>query len=204
MRKIKNMNLHPIANSLTHEYVFVDNELQESLKRLGFWSIFARHGVPGKRSGYPVRQVVFTLLVWVFLNQTSIRSFLGKFVGFFFDGGKDVLYDFLKREDINWRGVGMGLSKSVYSELNLDCEPETAFVVDDSIKQRRGKKSRRSIHSFRPYRGTLRYGTAGGSARSGLARRLCPGQWADLHRSKECPSFEPGFYRWTECGGKRL
>ena len=134
------MNLHPITNSLTQEYVFVDNELQESLKRLRFWSIFSRYGVPGKRTGYPVRQVVFTLLVWVFLNQASIRSFLGKFVGFFFGGGKDVLYDFLKREDINWRGVGMELSKSVYSELKLGCEQETAFVVDDSIKQRRGKK----------------------------------------------------------------
>jgi hypothetical protein len=134
------MNLHPITNSLTHEYIFVDNELQESLNRLGFWSIFSRHGIPGKRTGYPVRQVVFTLLVWVFLNQASIRSFLGKFVGFFFNGGKDVLYDFLKREDINWRGVDMELSKSVYSELKLDYEQETAFVVDDSIKQRRGKK----------------------------------------------------------------
>jgi len=140
MRKIKNLNLHPITNSLTHEYVFVDNELQESLKRLDFWSIFSRRGIFVKRTGYPVRQVVFTLLVWVLLNHPSVHSFLGKFVGFFFSGGKDVLYDFLKREDINWRAVDIELSKSVYSELKLDCEQETAFVADDTIQQRCGKK----------------------------------------------------------------
>ena len=105
MRKIKNMNLNPISNSLTHQYVFVDNELQDSLTRLKFWSIFGRYGITAKRTGFAVKEIVFTLLVWVFLNQSSINSFLGKFVGFFFSGGKDVLYDFLKREDINWKKV---------------------------------------------------------------------------------------------------
>lgn len=134
------MDLHPVTNSLTHQYVFVDNELQDSLKRLNFWSILGKWGISCKRTGYPVREIVFTLLVWVFLNQSSIRSFLGKFVGFFFGGGKDVIYDFLKREDINWRGVSMNLSKAVYSGRKLANEQEIAFVVDDSIKQRRGKK----------------------------------------------------------------
>ena len=69
MRKVKNMNLYPVTNSLTDQYVFVDNELQESLRILKFWSIFARCGVSGKRTGYPLRQVVFTLLVWVSLNH---------------------------------------------------------------------------------------------------------------------------------------
>jgi len=140
MRKIKNMNLNPISNSLTHQYVFVDNELQDSLTRLKFWSIFSRHGITAKRTGFAVKEVVFTLLVWVFLNQSSINSFLGKFVGFFFSGGKDVLYDFLKREDINWRGVSMGVARAVYQNRKLKHKGEIAFVVDDSIKQRRGKK----------------------------------------------------------------
>lgn len=140
MRKIKNMNFNPISNSLTHQYVFVDNELQESLNRLKFWSIFGRYGITAKRTGYHVHDVVFTLLVWVFLSQSSINSFLGKVVGHFFKGGKDVLYDFLKREDINWREVGMGLARAVYQNRNLQHESEIAFIVDDSIKQRRGKK----------------------------------------------------------------
>ena len=69
------MNLNPINNSLTHEYVFVDNELQDSLTRLNFWSIFGRYGITAKRTGSAVKEVVFTLLVWVFLNQSSINSF---------------------------------------------------------------------------------------------------------------------------------
>lgn len=140
MSKIKNGKLNPVTNSLSQKYVFVDNELQESLKRLNFWNYFSRYGFSEKRTGYPVRQVVFTLLVWVFLKKDSIRSFLSGLVSSFFNGGKDVLYDFLKREDINWRGISMGVAKEVYVRQNLAVEKELAFVVDDSIKKRRGKK----------------------------------------------------------------
>lgn len=134
------MELNPVTNSLSQQYVFVDNELQESLNRLNFWKHFNGFGMSEKRTGYPVRQVVFTLLIWVFLNKSSIRSFLGGLVSNFFGGGKDVLYDFLKREDINWRGVSMSLTKEIYIRQNLATEKEIAFVVDDSIKKRRGKK----------------------------------------------------------------
>jgi hypothetical protein len=140
MRKIEKGELAPVSNSLAQQYVFVDNELQESLKRLKFWRAFSRHGVSEKRTGYPVRQIVFTLLVWVFLKKDSIRSFLGSLVGNFFLGGKDVLYDFLKREDINWRRLSMCTAKEIYVGRNLAFEHETAFVVDDSIKKRSGKK----------------------------------------------------------------
>ena len=140
MNKIKNATFSPLTNSLSHEYIFVDNELQESLKRLRFWHYFRRYGVSKKRTGYPVKQVVFTLLVWIFLDSHSIRSFMGNLVSNFFTGGNDVLYDFLKREDINWRNVSMSITKEVYMRNNLGTEHEIAFVVDDSIKQRSGKK----------------------------------------------------------------
>lgn len=140
MRKIKNAELAPVTNSLAHQYIFVDNEIQESLRRLKFWVHFSRHGFAEKRGGYPVRTVVFTLLVWVFLNKDSIRSFLGGLVSSFFPGGKDVLYDFFKREDVNWRGVTMGVCKEIYVKRNLAAVRETAFVVDDSIRKRSGKK----------------------------------------------------------------
>ena len=140
MKKIKNMELNPVTNSLSQQYVFVDNELQESLKHLRFWHYFSRYGISGKRTGYPLRQIVFTLLIWVFLNKSSIRSFLCSLVSSFFGGGKDVLYDFLKREDINWRNISMGISKEIYVNQNLSVEKETAFVVDDTIKKRSGKK----------------------------------------------------------------
>lgn len=134
------MKLNPVTNSLSQKYIFVDNELQDSLKKLKFWKYFSRFGISEKRTGYPVRQVVFTLLVWVFLKRSSINSFLGNLVSNFFPGGKDVLYDFLKREDISWRGVSMGLSAEIYVNQNLAAQKEVAFVVDDTIKKRRGKK----------------------------------------------------------------
>ena len=140
MKKIKNINLNPVTNSLAQEYVFVDNELQESLKKVNLWKHFTRYGFSKKRTGYPLKEVFFSLLVWALLGKNSIRSFMGNMISNFVKGGKDVLYDFLKREDINWRGLGISISKEVYNYCDLKHEKETAFIVDDTIKKRSGKK----------------------------------------------------------------
>lgn len=52
--------------------------------------------------------------------------------------GKDVLYDTMNREDLNWRKchelIACKAAKSFRKEI------KTAFVVDDSVVQRFGKK----------------------------------------------------------------
>ncbi|MDP6249118.1 MAG: transposase, partial [SAR324 cluster bacterium] len=53
---------------------------------------------------------------------------------------KDVLYDFLKRQDINWRGFSLYIALQLIRQHNLGSEPIRAAVVDDTIKHRRGKK----------------------------------------------------------------
>ena len=53
---------------------------------------------------------------------------------------KDVLYDFLKREDIHWRKFNLHTAREVYRQHGLVHSPVKAFVLDDSIKTRRGKK----------------------------------------------------------------
>lgn len=129
----------PILDSLKGKYLFVDNELQEAIKTFCLFQILSRHGI-GKRSGEKMPQLVFALLIWPFLEVESIASFYGKMIGIFYAGGKDVLYRFLRREDVNWRAISFSVCKKIYDQNNMKTQPDTAFVVDDTLKHRRGKK----------------------------------------------------------------
>ncbi|WP_243641052.1 transposase [Parashewanella spongiae] len=51
---------------------------------------------------------------------------------------KDVLYDLLNREDLNWRKLQLYTAKKLIKQEGKS--KVRAFVVDDSVKQRRGKK----------------------------------------------------------------
>ena len=53
---------------------------------------------------------------------------------------KDVMYDLLKREDVNWRVLNLQTAKGVYQQNTLGQSRIRAFVLDDSIKTRCGKK----------------------------------------------------------------
>ena len=53
---------------------------------------------------------------------------------------KDVMYDYLQREDVNWRSLHVKIAQQVVKDHKLNnCETK-AFVADDSVKIRRGKK----------------------------------------------------------------
>ena len=93
-----------------------------------------------KRHGIEVTETVFVLMVWKWLNVASIAMFCRNALGMFSRAKKDVLYDFLKREDINWRKFNMDTAKEVYKQQGLDDSRVKAFVLDDSVKARRGKK----------------------------------------------------------------
>ncbi len=79
--------------------------------------------------------VVFTLSLWLWLKQDSI----GMFARDTLQGmGKDVLYDTLNREDLNWRRCHTLIADQAVKSLRRTIQK--AFVVDDSIVQRFGKK----------------------------------------------------------------
>ncbi len=52
----------------------------------------------------------------------------------------ETIKSYLKREDINWRQIRMHTAKHVYKINRLNQEPIRAFIVDDSLKHRRGCK----------------------------------------------------------------
>ena len=92
------------------------------------------------RSGTDIVDVVFLLLVWKWINVSSISMFAHKAIGLFSHARKDVLYDTLKRDDINWRECNLQVAKNVCDEHKLDKSRTRALILDDSIKARRGKK----------------------------------------------------------------
>ena len=67
------INLTPVTDALSNEYVYVDNELQDAIKKISLFPILSRVGIR-KRSGDSIRQVVFATLVWPFLPVKSISS----------------------------------------------------------------------------------------------------------------------------------
>ena len=134
------METTPITAELKREYTFADNLLQDSIRKVRLPQRMRRLGI-GKRSGDGLGQVVFALLVWPFLSAKSICCFAGRHLDAYLAGGVDTLYNFLRRQDINWRAVSTAISKAVYNELGLSAElGASAFVFDDTIRTRRGKK----------------------------------------------------------------
>ncbi|MEI6057237.1 MAG: transposase [Lentisphaerota bacterium] len=137
--KFSNISLTPVGDSLKGAYTFVDNEIQDSIKKLKFFKHIKQYSKT-KRSGWSIESTVFTLLVWVYLKNDSIKMFYEKRLSIFFKGGKDVLYETMRDEGINWRQVSVSTAKEIYVQNNIANETETAFVIDDTIKERSGRK----------------------------------------------------------------
>ena len=93
-----------------------------------------------KRSGIAVAETVFVLLLWKWLPVSSIAMFCRKSLQWFSRAKKDVLYDFLKREDIHWRALNLRVARELYRRQQWDHGGVRAYVLDDSIRARRGKK----------------------------------------------------------------
>ena len=127
------------ADILSDPQIPVDNLLARLWKTMTIPTLLSRAGI-SKRSGLPAPDVIYLLLLWVWLKVSSIHLFSREALQDFADVRKDVIYDFLKREDVNWRGLHQQIARKTYQDHRLsDCQIK-AFVVDDSIKIRRGKK----------------------------------------------------------------
>lgn len=127
------------ADILSDPQIPVDNLLARLWKTMTIPTLLSRVGI-SKRSGLPAPDVIYLLLLWVWLKASSIHFFSRKALQGFADARKDVIYDFLKREDVNWRGLHRQVARKTYQDHRLqDCQIK-AFVADDSVKIRTGKK----------------------------------------------------------------
>ena len=117
----KKFSTTPLTDSLKKEYALVDTELETAIKQLKLFAKGHLYGLTKKR-GVPVVNVMFSILIWPLLSIRSLNFFCGNRLAAYFNGKKDVLYDFLKRQNINWRGYRLHVAKQAYNFHHLNKE----------------------------------------------------------------------------------
>ncbi len=114
--------------------LLIDNIFAKLWQQLGMKTILSRSGFK-KRSGIPIAKAVYTLSLWLWLKKDSI----GMFARDSLQGmDKDVLYDTMNREDLNWRKCQEHIAYKAVRSFRPGIKK--AFVVDNSVIQRFGKK----------------------------------------------------------------
>ena len=91
-----------IGGVIADQNLYIDNLFASTWKSLKFNQRIKSAGFT-KRSGIEITEAVFLLLLWKWLNVSSIALFSRRALGVFTAARKDTMYDLMKREDINWR-----------------------------------------------------------------------------------------------------
>ena len=115
----------------------VDNLFADLWKSMGMNALLSKAGF-NKRSGTPITELVYVLTLWVWLKKGTIGMFARESLRYFTTAEKDALYSTLNREDLNWRKLN--LQTAVKTIKQMPSHSTKAFVLDDSIKIRHGKK----------------------------------------------------------------
>jgi hypothetical protein len=125
------------ADLLSQANLKIDNTFSSTWKSIGF-NIILRQARLSKRSGTPVGDITYLLMLWVWLKVDSVAMFSRDALLSFSAAKKDALYDLLNHEDLDWRKLQLLTAKKV-----LKAPPKnrlSAFVIDDTVKTRCGKK----------------------------------------------------------------
>ena len=130
----------PISDALSKPFTFADTDLAEGIQRYCLGGLLAA-AIHSKRraDAEPLHQVLCALLIWPLLKIDSIHCFCTELCQVL-SGKVSVLYDFLGREDINWRGFYSELARLVLQKNYIGPRHQRAFVVDDTSKARAGRK----------------------------------------------------------------
>jgi len=127
------------ADLLSEPQTQADNLFADLWRKLRMPILLHRSGFH-KRSGLRASEVVYLLILWVWLRQDSIGMFARRPLRSFAEARKDTLYDFVAREDLNWRALHGRVAGEIYRGSQLGKSQRLAYVLDDSVKIRRGKK----------------------------------------------------------------
>jgi len=134
-RDTKNTVLPALTVDLMKEEGFsIENTFTELWRRMGVKTILNRSGFT-KRSGTSIHKVIYALSLWLWLRRGSIGMFAREDLQ---EMGKDVLYDTMNREDLNWRKHHEHIARKAVQTFHSTSKK--AFVLDDTIVRRFGKK----------------------------------------------------------------
>ena len=185
----------PLADALRQPLTFVDTELAEGIQRHSLAGLLAAAiGRRRRADGEPLLNVLCALLVWPLLKVKSLHCFCSELCQIL-AGRVSVLYDFLGREDIHWRGLSSELARRVYQANDLGPRSRRAFVVDDTSQARTGRKVQGTSCYFDHTEGrhrkghqVLQLGLAGQQGFLPLEAQLVMGQKAPSINPKTNPS----------------
>ena len=122
---------------LAQSDIKIDNVFSRAWQQIGLKPLLTRCGFK-KRSGTQASELVYLLMLWVWLKVDSVGMFSRDALLSFSSAKKDALYDLLNREDLDWRKSQLQVAKKVIKAG--ESSKIRAFVVDDSVKIRRGKR----------------------------------------------------------------
>lgn len=138
----------PVTEALKNPTCFADTELAQGISAHGLVGLLTQAiKRQRRRDGEPIGNVLCALLVWPLLTLKSIHCFCCELAQIM-QGKASVLYDFLGREDVNWRAVGAQTAGQVFHNNDLGPRKQSAFVVDDTTKARAGRKVQGSSSHF--------------------------------------------------------
>jgi hypothetical protein len=148
----------PLSDALSQPLTFADTEVAEGIQRHSLAGLLGA-AIRRKRrcDGEPLANVLCALLVWPLLKVKSLHCFCAELCQIL-AGRVSVLYDFLGREDINWRGLANELARRVYQGNDLGPRSQRAFVVDDTSQARAGRKVQGTSCYFDHTEGRTRQG----------------------------------------------
>jgi SRSO17 transposase len=126
------------ANLLREGGCLIDNLFADIWKQVGMKNLLNRFGFH-KRSGTPAPELVYCVMLWVWLKVDSISLFAKESLQTFSNAEKDALYEAMNREDWNWRRLHLEVAQQAVREMKAS-SLSSAFVLDDSIQIRHGKK----------------------------------------------------------------
>lgn len=181
----------PITDSFAKDKTCIDSAIADSINTHKVAQIFSSLRIDKRTGESNLKQVVYALLIMPLFAVDNINCFAGKFLDIYIPGGKDVLYYFLSRQNINWAVIQLRLAQKIYRMFFNDQDQTTAFAADDTIKIRCGKKvqamsSHYDHNSGRHVMGQqiLQFGIAGLKGFLPLLSQIYVGQTRRTKRSK--------------------
>ena len=188
----------PLADALSQPLTFADTELAEGLQRHSLAGLLrAALGRQRRPEAEPLPNVLCALLVWPLLKAKSLHCFCAE-LGQILTGQVSVLYDFLGREDINWRGLTAELARRVYRANDLGTRSQCAFVVDDTSQARAGREVQGTSCYFDHTEGrtrkghqVLHLGLAGEKGFLPLEAQIVMGEKGRIDKPKDKPFRNP-------------
>jgi len=118
--------------------LLLDNPMADVWKQVGMPSLLNRAGFK-KRSGTPMDQVVFGLLMWVWLKAHSMGLLARESPHTVAGADQDALYTVMNREDLDGRRLHPAVALKAMRALSAATGPK-ALVRDDAIQIRHGQK----------------------------------------------------------------